>query len=958
MSASTVPPDVAVTSRHPAPNAGVASNRARRQVVSDVTAAIGAGLVVLAAALIFDLHHRMDAWFAEYPALRLDEIFMVLMALAFVFGALSVRRWRDLAREIARTEQAEEALRQSEAGLRTVIDAIVASAFIVQDGRLVYVNEACERLMGYTQAELLEIDVWKTVHPESLARLQKHYKEYLGGTPAATATPNYEVQLLTKDGGERWVDFTVGFIELAGRPAIMGTAYDITKRKEAEDQLRVSEERYRSLTENSFDLICEVGADGRFTYLSPNYQEVLGYAPEDLVATRAVELVHAEDLPAVAEELSRVMQGRTSGRVAFRYRDSGGAWHWFESAGKAFEAGNGEVRVVVISRDITEQKRNEEARERHAKQLEQLNARLLATHEELAESKSELLEKSKLLEAALELERDRARRDPLTSTLNHAAIVDELRTVIAKRSEDGASDAVAMVDVDGLKAVNDTMGHQVGDGALIAVANALAADGAIVGRYGGDEFVAIVPGADRAKAEHYRDGVLEKLRNASLSDPKTGAKITLSASVGLAVFPDEAENVADLIRLSDSAMYAAKRQRPLVGELVTASLLPSDRARNMVGEIVPLLTSPGDLNEELNRVAQRLSIGGGYDAVNFSLYEGLMAKVPSPTFGDVKDDVVAQWIKQQNLYEGKHPIRMVVERTRRPLILTDPQHDERLTEVQREVLRSADIHSALVAPMLWEDELVGLLSVGSKRDRAFTPRDAQFLTAVATQVTAISRMTGLVDRLQTASVRLADAQVETVMLLAAAAEAHDHTTGLHLQRIRTITEAIARELGWSEDDSTALGLAAVLHDIGKVRVPDTILSSTAQLSDDEWVLMKKHTTWGADLLAGRLGFELAAGIARSHHERWDGSGYPDGLTGDEIPEPATIVSVADSVDAMINNRPYRKGRPLSEAVQEVMDCAGRQFNPRVAHALRRLYRSEMLPLGTDKDPDDDHVAAA
>jgi diguanylate cyclase (GGDEF)-like protein/PAS domain S-box-containing protein len=915
---------------------------------------VAVGIVVLAVALIFHLHERMDAWFAKYPSLHLGEVFMVLIALAFVFAAMSVRRWRELAREIARGEQAEEALRQSEAGLRTVIDAVVASAFIIQDGRLVYVNDACERLTGYSRDELLEMDVWQTVHPDSLKMLQDDYQKYLQRGEDRSKNPTYEVRLVTKEGGERWVDFTVGFIELGGRPAVMGTAYDITERKRAEDQLRASEERYRSLAENSFDLICEVDTNARFTYVSPNYQDVLGYAPDQLLGKNAVERVHPDDLASVTQELARVLQGRTSGRVSFRYRDGRDVWRWFEGVGRAFEAANGEVRVVVISRDITEKKRSDDARERHAKELEQLNAQLLTTHEELAESRKELLEKSKLLEAALELERDRARRDPLTGTLNHAAIVDELRALIAKRRAEGASDAVAMVDVDGLKAVNDTMGHQVGDGALITVAKTLSTNGTIVGRYGGDEFVAIVPGADRAKAERYRDAVLAALRNASLTDPETGAKVTLSASVGIAVYPGEAENVADLIRLSDSAMYAAKRQRPVVGELASASVLPSDRARNMVGEIVPLLTSPGDLNEKLGRVAQRLSIGAGYDAVNFSLYEGLMAKVPSPTFGDVQEDVVAQWTKQQNLYEGKHPIRMVVERTRRPLILTDPQHDERLTDVQRDVLSAAGIRSALVAPMIWENELVGLLSVGCKRDRAFTPRDAQFLTAVATQVTAISRMTGLVDRLQTASVRLADAQAETVMLLAAAAEAHDTHTGLHLHRIRTITEAIAHELGWNEDEASALGLAAVLHDIGKVRVTDTILSSTSQLSDEEWVLMKKHTVWGAELLAGRTGFELAASIARSHHERWDGSGYPDGLARDEIPEPATIVSVADSLDAMINDRPYRKGRPLAEAVQEVMDCSGRQFSPRVAHALRRLYRSEMLPLATDKDPDDHH----
>ena len=181
-------------------------------------------------------------------------------------------------------------------------------------------------------------------------------------------------------------------------------------------------------------------------------------------------------------------------------------------------------------------------------------------------------------------------------------------------------------------------------------------------------------------------------------------------------------------------------------------------------------------------------------------------------------------------------------------------------------------------------------------------------------------------------------------MLAAAAEFHDLTTGLHLQNVRAVTEALARELGHSEEEAGELGLAAVLHDIGKVRVPDSVLSSTGQLADEEWELMKHHTTWGGEFLAGRPGFELAAIVARSHHERWDGSGYPHGLAGQDIPEAATIVSVADAFDAMTSDRPYRTARSTSAAVREIVQGSGKQFSPRVVEALVRLRRRKMLPL--------------
>ncbi len=145
-------------------------------------------------------------------------------------------------------------------------------------------------------------------------------------------------------------------------------------------------------------------------------------------------------------------------------------------------------------------------------------------------------------------------------------------------------------------------------------------------------------------------------------------------------------------------------------------------------------------------------------------------------------------------------------------------------------------------------------------------------------------------------------------------------------------------------------MAAVLHDIGKIRVPDAILMTPMSLSDEEWALMKQHTVWGAQFLAARPGFELAAAVARAHHERWDGSGYPAGLAGDEIPVAATIVAVADALDAMTNDRPYCAGRSLDWAVREIAANAGAQFSPQVAAALQRLHVRGALPLPRDDEP--------
>ena len=280
------------------------------------------------------------------------------------------------------------------------------------------------------------------------------------------------------------------------------------------------------------------------------------------------------------------------------------------------------------------------------------------------------------------------------------------------------------------------------------------------------------------------------------------------------------------------------------------------------------------------------------------------------------------------------------------MILDDPWNASLLLKPQRDILRAADLKSVLVAPMIWHNQVVGSLGVASRRKAAFGPRDAQFVTAVATQVSAIVRMAMLLEQLQSVSSSLAQSHEETVMLLASSAEAHDRIIGVHFQNVRWLAEAIARELGHSDETSREIGLAAALHDIGKIRVPEAILMNSGELSAKEWEVMKHHTLWGEEFLTGRSGFELAAAIARCHHERWDGAGYPDGLAGEAIPDAATVVAVADSFDAMTSHRSYRASRSVDSAVTEIVACYGTQFSPRVVEALVRLHQRGALPLAS------------
>jgi diguanylate cyclase (GGDEF)-like protein/putative nucleotidyltransferase with HDIG domain len=559
---------------------------------------------------------------------------------------------------------------------------------------------------------------------------------------------------------------------------------------------------------------------------------------------------------------------------------------------------------------------------------------------------------------AEELLRKQASRDPLTDCLNHAAITSQMADLT---SRDGARIAIVMADIDGMKAINDTYGHQVGDAALLAVAGALSRSGAIVGRYGGDEFIAVLPDVPRPDAQRYCGQVMEVLEQTTVPDAGTGSHVPVRASLGLAIYPDEASDVESAVRLADDAMYAEKRERRMQQDVIPQRASVGDeRATRIIGEIVPLLTAPGRLDEKLRMVAHRLSASGGYDAVRFRLDQG-SRRAADATYLTLSPEGVSSG--PNGVPETADRMRAVLERTRRPIIISDLPRDDRVSPNEQQIFDAAGLHSAVIVPMIWHGDMVGVLSVASKRVGALDARDAQFVSTIADQVTAIIRMETLVDDLQAATGRLEDARTDTMVLLAAAAEAHEQSTGEHLHRVQALSERLARELGYDDADASAVGNAAILHDIGKIRVPERILQSPSRLDGTEWATMKQHTVWGAEFLAQRPGFEMAAVVAACHHERWDGGGYPRGLSGEQIPEIAQIVTVADSFDAITSDRPYRAARGADWAIEEIMRCAGTQFSPRVVDALRALYeRGELTADGHaaegSRDPRDEEPRAA
>jgi putative nucleotidyltransferase with HDIG domain len=187
---------------------------------------------------------------------------------------------------------------------------------------------------------------------------------------------------------------------------------------------------------------------------------------------------------------------------------------------------------------------------------------------------------------------------------------------------------------------------------------------------------------------------------------------------------------------------------------------------------------------------------------------------------------------------------------------------------------------------------------------------------------------------------LENAYRSTLQALTAALEARDAETHGHSERVVTFSLRLGREYGLTAPQMKALEFGSLLHDIGKIGVPDAILRKPAKLTDEEWIRMREHPTHGQQILRGIKFLEGAARVVAQHHEKWDGSGYPLGLKVEEIDVCARIFSVADAFDAITSDRVYRRGRPYEAASQELDEWANRQFDPKVVEAFHRVPKED------------------
>lgn len=271
-------------------------------------------------------------------------------------------------------------------------------------------------------------------------------------------------------------------------------------------------------------------------------------------------------------------------------------------------------------------------------------------------------------------------------------------------------------------------------------------------------------------------------------------------------------------------------------------------------------------------------------------------------------------------------------------------------QIYKDILYQMEIFDTVACvPSYFGDDLLGVLLLSKKKNnREFQREELDFFSALASDVTMAIRNARLFKQLEIEKDKLHDMFINTTVAFAQTIEAKDHYTHGHTERVTYLSLELAKAL--MKDSSLNINgefleqihIAALLHDIGKIGVPESILNKEGPLNDEEWKTMKEHAARGARILQPIK--ELASVLlgVKYHHERYDGKGYPEGLIGDKIPIIAAIIGVADSYDAMTTDRPYRKAKSKEVAIAEIQSLSEKQFHPQVVSAMLQLSREGKL----------------
>ncbi len=700
-----------------------------------------------------------------------------------------------------------------------------------------------------------------------------------------------------------WVNITAVPLFRPGEaePFQVNTIFeDITERKQAKEvirklnedlELRVeertaalkeSEEQLKKITDNVTDAVVMCDKEGIVTYLSPRSHRVLGFNPEELLDKPFFTIVHEEDLPAVIQQFKHSLEVEEADSTEYRIATKDGSLVWVETRGELLYDDGQISGAVFVTRDITGRKLAEEELRRQGRRtaaLLKIGSRLNAE-----------LKLDKVLEAICE-ETCSALHVKMSAYLSYnvsnqrfhltasSGLPEEAARIFAGLSREGYDDIIGKLGKAGAIPDLDVMSELPYVQLLL--------------KHGIKSFVyAVIE----------RDGLPLGVVLAGNNEEEV----------------DLPEDAVDLLSgLADQAASAVTNAR-LLQETWT-SLHQVQALRN----IDMAITGSFDLRVTFQVILDEVTGMLNTDAAAILLldpYSGTLRYEQSRGFHS--KDLKSIILPQGKGYGGRAAAnRKTIQIADLNKVEPDP--------VQGTLLDEEGFAAYFAVPLIAKGIVKGVLEVYHREPLETNSNWLAFLETLAGQTAIAVDNAELLSRLERSSVDLLQAYDATIEGWAHALDLKDEETEEHSRRVTEMTVAMARKMSIKDEELVHVRRGALLHDIGKMGIPDSILLKPGKLTDEEWALMRKHPVYAYDMLAPVDYLRPALDIPYCHHEKWDGSGYPRGLKGKAIPLPARIFAMVDVYDALTSDRPYRKAWSNEKTLALIKEESGKHFDPDV-----------------------------
>ena len=660
---------------------------------------------------------------------------------------------------------------------------------------------------------------------------------------------------------------------------------DIAKREQIEASLRESEKRFRALIEYSMEEVSLVSATGELLYESPSKRRPLGYAPNSFVGRSLLDLFHPDDKENAVKVLAQVVaQPGNNHEAIFRLLHQDGSWRWMEGYVTNLLDEPAVHAIVINYRDVTERQRAEEELNRRLADFEAVNQ--LSSAMRAAHSVNELL--PIVLDSTLEI-----LHKTIGSLWLYDKTSDQLRptvirgfgTLLPEKPGEGIAGHVFATRQ---TFIENNLRHSPRLPVVTRENIALGVNAVAVPILAADNVIGAM--------------IISTLESNDLNKNEIHLLTTLSEIAGNAI---------------QRTMFHQQTER---------------RLQNLVAlsEIDKAISASFDLKTSLSTLLNHVVGQLGIDAADVLLFDAnslILDRVIELGFQNKKNK------RPRPRLDKSYAGQAIMEHEIIKIEDIQNQEDDELLKL---IASQENFVSYYAIPLTAKGDTKGVLEIFNRTSIEPDAEWLELLNTLARQAAIAIDNASLFEGIQRSNAELSLAYDATIEGWSHALDLRDRETEGHTLRVTDMTIELARAFDLSDAELAQVRWGALLHDIGKMGIPDTILHKPGSLTDHEWSIMKKHPAFAYDMLAPIGYLQSALDIPYCHHEKWDGTGYPRGLKGKQIPLPARIFAIVDVWDALTSDRPYRPAWEKEKALQYIQSLSGSHFDPRVVEMFVKM----------------------